>query len=447
MPNAVITRPKVKGWTIQKLAELLKEKTLNLNPVFQRKSVWKNKDRSHLLDSILRGYPIPAIILFDRTDDKTERRIYDVIDGKQRLEAVFLFMGLIRGHEENRYVAKMPTVTPDGEEVNRKRAWADFDKDEKKCILECQIPVVIVSGGPDLIRDVFVRINRTGKKLSRSEILNAQKENSPFWCQVDALAQRMRKMLFSRRVVSEAMFERMEDLMLVAEIALAVYHGEVQDKKRCVDQMMSKRGADLRKFPNAIRRAKAAMEFTCRHLLPKDKRTRFSSVSDFYSLVFLVSELMKEGLVTNDPQTLRIARDILCKFSNRVDETALRHREFKKTEVPEGDKIIDYIRAVQSNSDGKPQRKHRHAILNSLLHDLFLYKDPLRRPPIELRRLLFNEGDPVCEYCNEPLTYEHMQADHVYPHSRGGRTTLDNLRKACRKCNLDKGAKILRRRS
>lgn len=443
MATKAISRPKVRGMTIQQLADLLKDKTLNLNPVFQRKSVWKRKDRNLLIDSILRGYPIPAVILLDRTDERGAR-ILDVIDGKQRLEAVFLFMGKIRGHADNGYAARLLEETPDGREVTRTRTWAEFGADERDRVLNCQIPVVIVSGGTDLIRDVFVRINRSGKKLSRAEILNAQKENSEFWRQVDELAKRMRNVLRSRGVVSAAMFERMEDLMLVAEIVLAVYWDKVMDKKRCVDQMMSARGPDLRRLPNAVKRAEKAIRFACLSLLSTDKRTRFANVSDFYSLVFLVSQLMDEGLVTNDPQTAKTARAYLWHFSDKIDRILLRHREFKETAATEGDSTMDYIRAVQSNSDGKHQRNVRNTVLKNLLRPIFKFKDPMRSATKEQRRLLYNEGDPICPDCGEPMTFEEFTADHIYPHSRGGKTILSNLRKCCRSCNSRKRDRIIR---
>ena len=68
---------------------------LNLEPGFQRQSVWKQADRALLIDSLLRNFPLPAIFLYKR-EDKGEL-IFDVIDGKQRLESIFMFTGAMRG--------------------------------------------------------------------------------------------------------------------------------------------------------------------------------------------------------------------------------------------------------------------------------------------------------------------------------------------------------------
>ena len=75
--------------TILELTHLWEAKHLNLKPGFQRKSVWAKKDRVRLIQSLLSRYPIPSIFLYKREEDG--RLVYDVIDGKQRLETIFMY--------------------------------------------------------------------------------------------------------------------------------------------------------------------------------------------------------------------------------------------------------------------------------------------------------------------------------------------------------------------
>ena len=88
--------------TVQDVVNLHKAGQLNLSPGFQRNSVWNERDRAKLIDSIIRNYPLPAIFLYRRRDDGNI--VYDVIDGKQRLESILMFMGIIRG---NRFEARL----------------------------------------------------------------------------------------------------------------------------------------------------------------------------------------------------------------------------------------------------------------------------------------------------------------------------------------------------
>ncbi len=45
-----------------------------------------------------------------------------------------------------------------------------------------------------------------------------------------------------------------------------------------------------------------------------------------------------------------------------------------------------------------------------------------------------------CIYCGRKASAVELHVDHVVPWSRGGRTTMENLRTACSDCNLGKGA-------
>ena len=54
----------------------------------------------------------------------------------------------------------------------------------------------------------------------------------------------------------------------------------------------------------------------------------------------------------------------------------------------------------------------------------------------EMRELVFERDRYVCQYCGRQIAHPHC--DHVYPLSRGGRSTLDNLVTACPACNCSK---------
>ena len=62
---------------------------LELDPPYQRKSVWTYKDKQFFLDTVLNNYPCPAVYL---QKENTERGpLYNVVDGKQRLSTILDF--------------------------------------------------------------------------------------------------------------------------------------------------------------------------------------------------------------------------------------------------------------------------------------------------------------------------------------------------------------------
>lgn len=83
-PEPVTARADV--WPISQLTG----RKLNLAPSYQRGDVWRTGDRQALIESILRGIPLPSVILL-RTGAATP---HEVVDGKQRLTAILRFVGM-----------------------------------------------------------------------------------------------------------------------------------------------------------------------------------------------------------------------------------------------------------------------------------------------------------------------------------------------------------------
>ena len=52
----------------------------------------------------------------------------------------------------------------------------------------------------------------------------------------------------------------------------------------------------------------------------------------------------------------------------------------------------------------------------------------------KIRLKVLNRDAWTCTYCGESAN----EVDHVYPKSKGGEDTLDNLVAACRRCNIKK---------
>ena len=50
--------------TVTDIVNLFENGQLNLSPAFQRDSVWQERDRAKLIESIIRNYPLPAIFLY-----------------------------------------------------------------------------------------------------------------------------------------------------------------------------------------------------------------------------------------------------------------------------------------------------------------------------------------------------------------------------------------------
>ena len=71
------------NWNARQLVKMCMNGSITFDNAIQRKLVWDIKRKSLLIDSMITGYPIPAFYA-RRGEDK----VFDILDGKQRSEAI-----------------------------------------------------------------------------------------------------------------------------------------------------------------------------------------------------------------------------------------------------------------------------------------------------------------------------------------------------------------------
>ncbi|MEK7747770.1 MAG: DUF262 domain-containing protein, partial [Nitrospirota bacterium] len=416
--------------TITDIVNLYENKLLNLEPGFQRQSVWSERDRAKLIDSILRNYPLPAIFLYRREEDG--RYIYDVIDGKQRIESILMFMGEMRG------IYSLKTQLPSSEESEQ----VDYKKLCKRklqhLITGYRIPVIEVDGDIGDIIDVFVRINSTGKALTPQEKRRAKYYNSPFLKEADRLARRYESYFKEMDILSTEQMSRMKHVELICELMLSIHQGDVINKKTALDRVMKTNGFNSRDILKASSRTTMALN-RVKTVFPKLHTTRFTKGADFFSLVVLIAKFEEEGMILTDRERNGLAWDLLVTFSNKVDDLREQQRKVE-TVKPDQELYRKYLHTVIQATDEYNQRKSRENILRGILESLFAKKDSQRGFSSEQRRLLWNtDSCRRCESCRKPLSWDDFTLDHIDPHSKGGRSRLENAALMCQSCNSSKG--------
>ncbi|WP_226551181.1 DUF262 domain-containing protein [Celeribacter naphthalenivorans] len=81
-------------YSVKTLIELRQNKMLVVNDEYQRGAVWSADQKKKLIDSMLRGYPIPILYLhkISRKVGLLSRDDLEIIDGQQRLNAIYEFV-------------------------------------------------------------------------------------------------------------------------------------------------------------------------------------------------------------------------------------------------------------------------------------------------------------------------------------------------------------------
>lgn len=416
--------------SILDLLNLYERGHLNLEPGFQRQSVWTERDRAKLIDSILRNYPLPAIFLYKREDNG--HLVFDVIDGKQRIESVFMFMGKIRGRFYTR------TQLSGSDEVE----WVDWQLMKRRGLQHLmtgyEIPVIEVDGETGDIINVFVRINSTGKALTRQEQRHARYYNSPFLKEAARLANRFEGYFVENGIFSPGQISRMKHVELMCELMLSLVQGDVLNKKTALDRVMSTKSIDGRQLAKASRMVTTTLN-RIKRMFPQLKSIRLRQITDFYSLAVLVGKFEQEGMILTDRRLNRLAWELLKAFAIRVDEVRELQRKAKGARQDQ-ELYRDYLLTVSQMTDDVAQRRKREQILRGILGSLFACKDSQRGFSPEQRRIIWNNtASRVCTECGCKLTWEDFTIDHIQPHSKGGRSSLENAALMCRKHNSAKG--------
>lgn len=135
----------------------LTKRSPNLTPSYQRGDVWRNADRQSLIESILRGVPLPSIILL-RTGPSTP---HEVVDGKQRLTAILRFVGK---HPVAKQKVAEVTSRHSGKKFNEKGRLDDHGRRDLT----------------DLFNDDYPAFRRAWKALE-GYALNAQHEDAYYF--------------------------------------------------------------------------------------------------------------------------------------------------------------------------------------------------------------------------------------------------------------------------
>jgi len=147
------------------LLDLQQNKQLDLDPPYQRRSVWTRKDKQFFLDTIFRNYPSPAIFLH-KTIDEAGKATYHVVDGKQRTQTILAFV-----NDGVRIAADFGDIRLNG------KKWSELQGEQnlKQKFWNYQITVEmidVVDGS--VVNEVFDRLNRNARKLTAQELRHAK---------------------------------------------------------------------------------------------------------------------------------------------------------------------------------------------------------------------------------------------------------------------------------
>lgn len=156
-----------RDWTVETILRQIEQDNIDLNPGFQRRNAWNDNKRSKLIESLIIGVPVPEIVL---AEDKTKRKSFIVIDGKQRLLALAGFQNPEKYNSWERAKLKGLNTRKD---LNSD-SFLEIEKkiDEYRQLMNADIRCTVISNykSNGVLYDIFYRLNTGSVPLSSQEL-------------------------------------------------------------------------------------------------------------------------------------------------------------------------------------------------------------------------------------------------------------------------------------
>jgi hypothetical protein len=345
------------GWFRDQYAE----GTLRINPPYQRKPVWKARQKCYLIESILMGLPVPEIYVQQRvrSDGKV---LYAIVDGQQRMRAILQFIGVETDPDEvehNRFrLDKLEADSP----------WTgiSFEKlspEQRKKFIGHRLAVrYLNTDSDDEIREMFRRLNKYLTPLKPQELRNAT-YSGPFIKLVTKYADD--EYWAENRIVTPEAIRRMGDVEFVSELFIGLLHGPQAGSSAEIDEYY----AQYEDYEDEIPEQKIVVRLfddsktLCAQLFPEIRETRWANKTDYYTLFVAIGGLLR----THKLKSGQI--DALQKKLEQFEKDVGRRMADEGVRVTAD--VVKYVRAVEKGANEKSRRMDRHEVIRAILEPFF----------------------------------------------------------------------------
>ncbi len=317
-----------------------------MSPPFQRKGgIWTRNDEGYLIDSILNEYDIPKFYIADFTyfnsPLNTSRKAFAVIDGKQRLSAIFdFFSGKLLLNDDFQYTAD-PTIKVAG------LGYQDLQKNYPTIARKFDnfsITVMsVITDEEGRINELFVRLNRS-KPLVGAEVRAAMRGIVP------PLISKLAEHKFFKNNISFNV-SRKQDHEQAAKMLLIEFRGRFVDIKKTHLNRFVEEGiaSEAQSFDSAAQRVEEVLNHMSEIFTDKDPLLKKIGILPVYYW------FVKHQAGRNKNQI----REFLVKFERQrnqnsvVSKLAPKERLERNAEMEVDEELLNYdVLNLKPNDQG-----------------------------------------------------------------------------------------------
>jgi len=384
-----------------------------IDRTYQREAgAWSKEDEQYLIDTILRGFGMPAIFLHRKNDTDF------IVDGQQRINTIWRF-------KENKLPLNQ-SISNDiindkkNIEYNEKPAYYynDLSMDWKQVFDSYPLPIInLIDYNDEDIRDLFRRLQR-GKPLVPGEILNAYP---------GTIVLAMRKLAEHKffKEITSVSAHRYKHAHMAAQFLFL----ESEGIKSITPQYIYKffeNNKDINTNSNEYNQVKTTLNYISSVF--KEKTPEIVRAWNI-TLYLMVNHLLKNYVMQNQKENLK---EFYIKFYSNIMNA-----------YKSGDEdLINFSNAIGKATNEGNIIKLRHKIIlkNFLEKYTPMEKDEKRIFDDEQKRKIYRREEEKCNSCGIKLKFGDFNTHyhHKKMHSRGGETNIENGLLLCKNCHLTK---------
>lgn len=329
-------------------------KKYNYDPPYQRDyNVWDVEQKAFLIDTMFKNFPIPPIFLEQKINKG--KTVYDVIDGKQRLNTIVEFInddfGLPNKFGEDIYGSKKI----EGMRFSQIQELAETDADIAEYVDTFWGYVINIDyiEKPDekIVDNIFDRLNRGGERLNPAELRKAKYYDSALYSSIVEVRKKSNSFMILQRLDST----RLQDISFLTELFLLIKSGKIIDGvEKEIDRYFEKYVEDVDVNEAKMLEERVVKVIDIFNKFDLDLRKyKIEGSSHLYALFYLAWYLYKNEI--------DVAENIILRL-NEFYTDLRNHKEVKFIEM--------YSKSMQSASKSKLSRKRRvKALLSYLGYD------------------------------------------------------------------------------
>lgn len=352
--------------TVNEIFTMFDEGKLIVDDTYQRRSVWSEKDKVRLIETILLQLVIPELFFWKAdTDPETGISTTHIVDGQQRIKAIYSFIN-------NEFKLKPQYLLDESsKEKYANKYFKDLDTETRKTFWNYQLMIIEIDSAAtrDDIITMFNRLNLTDYNL------NDQEKRNSVSGEFAALAREIsdNPLWDEKRLFTGPDVKRMKDVEFCASIILLYRKGIIdQTDQSALNQAYEELQVGYKDAEHDKEAVCAAIE-TIATFFTSDNVTKFlRRKAQLYTLFSVVFYMQRENIAVEQYQKARLEYfvNLYSVFNNDMDLSGA---------ISDPEKILfDWLKKYKlASSEGLNKHTNRMIRYNVMKDFLFGLTDEL----------------------------------------------------------------------